>query len=351
MHHAGALVVDQQALRLQQRDHAGDQRIGVGLALPQVKGHAQGAEVALQRRHRDVVHVLPEGPIAGAAGLQFGGRLAGAVTEGRVFLRARGRGRIEPLQILQRDRAFGGVGAVALEISGLAFVFQRRDQQPHLEAPVAEVRVAPDGVAPETEQALQALADDRRAQVADVHRLGDIGAAVVDDDLARLGHGRSAGHRAGGHFGRAFGQRPVRHADIDEARPGDLDRGDLGAVLQMGCDLGRQIARIGPGLFGGGQGAVGLEIGEVGPVRRRDARKIDGQAFGGEGGLDRFAKPGLQVAHWSDGAPALIRKREPLRLNSAISGVTSKPIRTSKLAPDTAMSARGMVRLRICSVT
>ena len=46
---------------------------------------------------------------------------------------------------------------------------------------------------------------------------------------------------------------------------------------------------------------------------------------------------------WAVVTPALARKRSPSRLNCAICGVTSKPTSTSKLAPLTLTSARGMV--------
>ncbi len=63
-------------------------------------------------------------------------------------------------------------------------VFERGDEEPHLEAPVAEVRVAPHLVAAKPEDALDALADDRRAQVTDVHGLRHVRPAVVDDHAA-----------------------------------------------------------------------------------------------------------------------------------------------------------------------
>ena len=59
------------------------------------------------------------------------------------------------------------------------------DQQAHLEAPVAEVGVAQHLVAAEAVEPLDRLADDRGAQVADVHLLGDVGAAVVDEHPPR----------------------------------------------------------------------------------------------------------------------------------------------------------------------
>ena len=52
------------------------------------------------------------------------------------------------------------------------------------------------------------------------------------------------------------------------------------------------------------------------------------------------------VIYWAAavgaGTPALTRKRLPVRLNSAICGVTSKPTRISKLSPLVVASARGM---------
>ena len=66
--------------------------------------------------------------------------------------------------------------------------------------------VAGDVIAAETEQPFQALADDGAAQMADVHGLGHVRAAEVDDDLARIGDDRRArviGVRR--HFLGAFG--------------------------------------------------------------------------------------------------------------------------------------------------
>src|SRR5690606_11035309 len=107
--------------------------------------------------------------------------------------------------------------------------------------------------------------------------------------------------------------------------------------------------------LGGGERAVGLEVGEVGAVRGGDAGEVLRQAFGGEGGRDRFAESRLQVAHWSGVLaacwPTLTRKRLQSRLKAAICGVTSKPTRTSSCEPEPAIPARGMVMLPMVSVT
>ena len=67
------------------------------------------------------------------------------------------------------------------------------DEHPKLRPPVAHVIVAYDLVAREFEDAGDGVADDRAAQMADVHFLGQVGMRVVDYDLLRriLGHAES----------------------------------------------------------------------------------------------------------------------------------------------------------------
>ncbi|MNE09448.1 hypothetical protein D3C80_1021220 [compost metagenome] len=298
--HLGAVIFDQQAGFLQVRQHFRHQGIGVGFAVPQVEGDVQSAELALQRGAADGDEVGPQGAVAGTAALQFSGGLAGAVAEGGVFLGLGGGLGIEALQVFQRDRAFSGEGTVAVghEGQGQTFVAAGGDEQAHLEAPVAEVGVAPDDVAAEAEQPLQALADDGGAQVADVHRLGHVGTGVVDDDLARRRVQRGAGQGfVSGHLGGALGQGGVGELEVDEAGAGDFDRGQARVVAEALGHLGGQLARIGLQRLGGGQGAVGLEVGQVGAVRSDDAGKRGVHAFGGEGGGDRFAERGLEISH------------------------------------------------------
>ncbi len=228
MDHLGAVVGDQQAGLFQVRQHFGHQGIGVRLAVPQVEGDVQGAEFALQRGAADGDEMGPQGAVTGAAVLQFCSGLAGAVAESGVFLGLGGGQRIEALQILKRHRTVGGEGTVAVghEGQGQSLVAAGGDQEAHLEAPVAEVGVAPDDVAAEAEQPLQAFADDGGAQVADVHRLGHVRTGVVDDDLERRPVQRGAGQGlVGGDFCGALRQGGVGELQVDKAGTGNLDRG------------------------------------------------------------------------------------------------------------------------------
>ena len=316
--HPGTVILDQQALRFQMGDHLGHHRIGVTLAVPQVEGHAEGAELAFQRGAADGDEMRPEGAVARTAALQLRRGLACAVAENRVFLGRCRSGGIEALEVLQRHRALGREGAVALgqEFVGLALVADGDDQQTHLEAPVAEMGVAPDGVAPEAEDALQALADDRAAQVADMHRLGHVRSGEVDHHLAGgVDHRGTGVGVVRGDFGGAGRQGAVGQLQIDEAGARDLDRRQARIVRQPFSDTGRQFAWIGLQRLGSGQRPVGLEVRQVGTVGGRDAGQRGVHAFGGEGGPDRFAQNSPEIGH-------LLRRR----LGGAGSGVGAETV-------------------------
>src|SRR5262249_45045373 len=72
----------------------------------------------------------------------------------------------------------------------VAIVFEAVNQDAELGAPVAEVIIGNDLVPKEAQQPIKGVADDGAAQVADVHRLGDVRRTVVDNkDLTRRGIG------------------------------------------------------------------------------------------------------------------------------------------------------------------
>ena len=107
----------------------------------------------------------------------------------------------------------------------LADVEQVLDEHAERAAPVADVVLADHGVAEELEHPHERVADDRRAQVPDVHLLGDVGRRVVDDDRARRGGGRRRrGARRPATAVELVGEERVVEREVDEARAGDLDR-------------------------------------------------------------------------------------------------------------------------------
>ncbi len=122
-----------------------------------------------------------------------------------------------------------------------------------------------------------------------MHRLGDIGAAVVDQHPAGMGHALGAQPGVGGDRLGALGERLVGELEVDEAGAGDLHRRQPGVAGQPLRHRGRDLARVLAHALGRGEGAVGLEVGEVGAIGRGDAAQFGRQAKLGEGGLDRFA--------------------------------------------------------------
>ncbi len=99
----GALVGDEQAALPQRVDHGRDQVVDVALALPEIEIDAERVEVPRQGGVGHVMEVLPEQPIAEAAGLQLGGRSPRPIAEGLVALRRGGGRRIEPVEVIEAD--------------------------------------------------------------------------------------------------------------------------------------------------------------------------------------------------------------------------------------------------------
>ncbi len=181
------------------------------------------------------------------------------------------------------------------------------DQQAHLEAPVAEVGVAHHLVAAEAVQALDRLADDRGAQVAHVHRLGDVGAAVVDHHPAGTAPAARRPARGSAAISLARVDRAsLGDAHVDEAEAGDLDGGQArvgrsgrrppAAAISRGLLLGRSWRR--PGRRCDWKSA---RSGRSDAVTRP---RSGGESTGGEGGRDRLAQGPFQIAHGVGVVPA-----------------------------------------------
>ena len=128
--------------------------------------------------------------------------------------------------------------------------------------------VADDLVAQGREDPGQAVADDRRADVPHVHRLGDVGRREVDDDRSRL-RGRHEAGTGTEQIAQAVRDPGVVQADVEEAGAGDLGR--AGERLQV--DGVGDLAARSRGLLqclGQGHAAVGLVVAELRVIRRAD---------------------------------------------------------------------------------
>ena len=115
----------------------------------------------------------------------------------------------------------------------------------------------------------QAVADDRRADVPDVHRLGDVGRGEVDDDRLR------PARRGSGRGDRRPSSRPELAATQSSLRrtlrkPGPATSGGpaIGARSTAAATLCGQVAGLACQRLGQRHAAVGLIIAELGVGRR-----------------------------------------------------------------------------------
>ena len=182
-----------------------------------------------------------------------------------------------------------------------------------------------------------------------MHGLGHVGTAIVDEDASRRCDTPGAQPGVGGDLVGAGGQGGVGKAQVDEAGTGNLHGGELRSGAQDLDDRRSDLAGIATHTLGRRQGAVTLEIGQVGAIRGRGAGQVDGQTEGterpGKALVDRASQPahfGVRPPAVLVWAPASRRNRFPSRLKAAMAGVTSKPTRTSKLEPEVVRVARGM---------
>ena len=219
--------------------------------------------------------ISPDGEVFGVAGLELDEFLVDGVEGGGVFLRAGGDEFVKALHFAER---IGGEGG------GVALGFPRVEEHAELRAPIADVVVAHDRVAEEGGDAGEGVAEDGGADVADVHRLGDVGGAEVDDDRLRLPGGGDAEPRVGGEGGELVFEGGGEEAEIDEAGAGDFGRGAEVRHVEARDDLGGELARVGALLLGEDHGGIGLVVAETGVGGGLDAGI--GQAEVGEGGAE-----------------------------------------------------------------
>src|SRR5256885_9686808 len=90
----------------------------------------------------------------------------------------------------------------------------------------------------------ETIAEDRRANVADVHRLGDIRRTEVNDGRARLLRLLDKGMFGGDGGLQRLRQRRSLEAKIDETRAGQLHRLAPLADVQLRQGIGGELARV-----------------------------------------------------------------------------------------------------------
>jgi hypothetical protein len=117
------------------------------------------------------------------------------------------------------------------------------DQHPELRSPITEVVLPQDQAALELQAAHQRVADDRAAQVPDVHLLGDVGLRVVDDRDGARRRRRDAQPPVGAPRRDLAQDRAVGDGEVEEPGPGHLDLRDQVVGRQRPGDPLRHLAR------------------------------------------------------------------------------------------------------------
>ena len=192
--------------------------------------HAEPVVDGLELARGLVDEQLPERERLGVAGLQPYDALAAARLELLARVEDGARLAVELGEV---------AGAELAHACGAADVDQVLDQHPERRAPVADVVLADHLVAREGQEPHDRVADHGRAQVPDVHLLGDVRRRVVHDHALGRRRGRHAEPVADGHRSHLRGEEGVAEREVDEPGPGDLDeRADVGQIVLGDDGLG-----------------------------------------------------------------------------------------------------------------
>ncbi len=185
-------------------------------------------------------------------------------------------------------------------VRALPDVEQVLDEHAERRAPVADVVLADDVVPQVLESASDRVADDGRAQVPDVHLLGDVGRGVVDGDVLRRLE-RDASALVGLDLLQQPGDPGVGEGEVDEPRAADLDGVAHTVEVERGDDLGRDLAWRHTDLLGQRERGVDLHVGEL----RRTQHRVGLAEVVTEGGGDRGLDLGRERDERGDHAGSL----------------------------------------------
>ena len=158
------------------------------------------------------------------------------------------------------------------------------DQHPERRSPLADVVLARNCVAEPFEQADNGIAEDRRAQVADVHLLGGVRRRVVDDDRLGCCGARDAEALVGADLCQQSAECRLGQGQVDEAGAGDLgaraEVREVSAVKDGRRDISRALAQPAGPVPGrrqpGSRRAASAERRGQRPARRRRRRRLVG---------------------------------------------------------------------------
>ena len=158
---------------------------------------------------------------------------------------------VEPLQLSD---------GIAIKRGAVEHLLPADEQLAKLCTPVADVVVADDAVAEQAQHTLERVADAGRADVSDVHGLGDVRRTEVDDDGARLRRRSEEEVLTTRGCGNDRAHRRRLHPKIQKARPGDLDLFANIADVELGQRIRGELARVHLPLLGQSHEGVALVV-------------------------------------------------------------------------------------------
>ncbi len=229
--------------------------IVIALAVGVIEFDAEPVIDAFELRFGERDHIAPNLQVLLVAALELDEFLARFVEHGRILFAGGVDQFIEALHFAD---------GVLFERGFVEVLFPADEQFAELRAPIADVVVGHDAMAEQTQDAREGIAKNGRANVTDVHRLGDIGRTEIDHDRARLGRLLEKQVFAAKRANECFADGGWFEGEIEKAGAGDLDFvAPLGDV-ELGFDVGGQLARVHLALFGERHESVALVIAELG---------------------------------------------------------------------------------------
>ena len=161
--------------------------------------------------------------------------------------------------------------------------FHFGDQLAHLQAPIAQMHVADHMPAIGAVKPLQAIADDGGAQMPHMHGLGDIGPAEIDDRGAALaGIGRAQPLVAAPARPRCAASTSSVTSRLMKPGPAISTLANCGSAFSRAAIFSAMARGLAFRKFCRRQGAIALELRQVGPVRGQHLAERRIQPFGRE---------------------------------------------------------------------
>ena len=151
------------------------------------------------------------------------------------------------------------------------------DDLAELGAPVADVVVGDDAMTEATRDPGQGIPEDGAADVADMHRLGDIRRTEVDEDGTGSSGRLHTQANIAAEVVHGIGKGGVQHPEVDEAGSGYGGRLAKSRNVEPLQDGGGYLTGVLAESLGGDHRRIGLKVTESGIGRRCD---------NGQGGVD-----------------------------------------------------------------